>query len=101
IQEVKKLDPELRFQVRYGINTGNTIVGNFGSDERMDYTVLGHAVNMASRICQTAEPDQILIGPETFEKIKGQKLFSLRKIGTRQLKGLKDKIKLVEVNDFL
>ncbi|MGO9117125.1 MAG: adenylate/guanylate cyclase domain-containing protein [Desulfomonilaceae bacterium] len=98
---IASIAPGLKFQVRYGINTGNTIVGNFGSDERMDYTVLGHAVNMASRICQTAEPDQILIGPETFEKIKGQKLFALRKIGTRQLKGLKDKIKLFEINDFL
>ena len=56
---------------------------------------------MASRICDTAEPDQILIGPETFEEIKDQKLFVFKKIGTRQLKGLKHKIKLVEIKDFL
>ena len=91
---MRSVAPGLKFQVRYGINTGNIIVGNFGSDERMDYTVLGHAVNMASRICDTAEPDQILIGPETFEEIKDQKLFVFKKIGTRQLKGLKHKIKL-------
>jgi len=98
---MRSVAPGLKFQVRYGINTGNTIVGNFGSDERMDYTVLGHAVNMASRICQTAEPDQILIGPETFEEIKDQRLFAFKKIGTRQLKGLKYKIKLFEIKDFL
>jgi adenylate cyclase len=98
---MKSVAPGLKFQVRYGINTGNIVVGNFGSDERMDYTVLGHAVNMASRICETAEPDQVLIGPETFEEIKNQKLFVFKKIGPRQLKGLKNKIKLYEIKDFL
>ncbi len=97
VQKVKKLDPELRFQVRYGINTGNAIVGNFGSDERMDYTVLGHAVNLASKICQAADPDQVLIGPETYDQIRDLDLFSLQKVGSRALKGLKGKVKLVEV----
>ncbi len=98
---VRSVAPGLKFQARYGINTGHTIVGNFGSDERMDYTILGHAVNVASRICQTAEPDQILIGPETFEQIKDKKLFSLGKVGTRQLKGMKDKIRPFEIKGFL
>ena len=101
IQEVKKLDPELRFQVRYGINTGNAIVGNFGSDERMDYTILGHAVNLASKICQAADPDQILIGPETFDQIQGESLFAVQKVGSRALKGLKGKLRLFEVTDIL
>ena len=101
VQEVKKLDPELRFQVRYGINTGNAIVGNFGSDERMDYTVLGHAVNLASKICQAADPDQVLIGPETYDQIRDLDLFSLQKVGSRALKGLKGKVKLVEVTTVL
>ena len=98
---VRSVAPGLKFQARYGINTGHTIVGNFGSDERMDYTILGHAVNVASRICETAEPDQILIGPETFEQIKDKKLFSLGKVGTRQLKGMKDKIRPFEIKGFL
>jgi len=101
IQEVRKLDPELRFQVRYGINTGNAIVGNFGSDERMDYTILGHAVNLSSKICQAADPDQILIGPETFDQIQGENLFEVHKVGSRALKGLKGKLRLFEVTDFL
>ena len=101
IQEVKKLDPELRFQVRYGINTGNAIVGNFGSDERMDYTILGHAVNLASKICQAADPNQILIGPETFDRIQGENIFAVQKIGSRALKGLKGKMRLFEVTDIL
>lgn len=94
------LQPEVRFQVRYGINTGQAIVGNFGSDERMDYTILGHAVNLASRICQSSDPDQLLIGPETYERIKTKNLFEVEKVGSRTLKGLTGKMKLFEVRGF-
>ena len=100
MRAVLPLAAELRFKVRYGINTGQAIVGNFGSDERMDYTVLGHAVNLASRISKSAEPDQILIGPETFEEINGANLFLVEKAGSRILKGLKSKMKLYEVKGF-
>jgi adenylate cyclase len=98
---IESVAPGLGLEVRYGINTGNTIVGNFGSDQRMDYTILGQAVNLAFRICKTAEPNQILIGLETFERIAERKLFSLGKVGTRQLKGWKQRIKLFEVKNFL
>ncbi len=92
--------PELRFQVRYGIYTGPAIVGNFGSDERMDYTILGHAVNLASRICKTADPNQILIGPEVFDGIRDNGLFVVERIGSRELKGVKEKMMLYEVKGF-
>ncbi|MBI4963994.1 MAG: FHA domain-containing protein [Desulfomonile tiedjei] len=100
-EDVSSLPFDLRFRVRYGINTGPAIVGNFGSDERMDYTVLGHAVNVASRISQSAEPDQILVGQETYDQIKDKNLFVLEKVGTRALKGLKGKLRLFEVKGFL
>jgi adenylate cyclase len=100
-EAVMSLPLELRFRVRYGINTGQAIVGNFGSDERMDYTVLGHAVNLASRISQSAEPDQILIGQETYEQIKDNDLFVLGKVGSRSLKGLRSKLRLFEVKGFV
>ncbi|MBI5249755.1 MAG: FHA domain-containing protein [Desulfomonile tiedjei] len=98
---VLALPKELRFRVRYGINTGPAIVGNFGSDERMDYTILGHAVNLASRISQAAEPDQILIGMETYEQIADADAFSVQKVASRPLKGVKGKLKLYEVQGFL
>jgi len=97
---LETLPPYLRFQVRYGINTGQAIVGNFGSDERMDYTILGHTVNLASRICQIADPDQLLIGAETYDQIKDKALFAVGKVGTRSLKGLSEKMKLFEVKGF-
>lgn len=53
-----------------GINTGEMIVGNIGSDLRMDYTVLGHHVNLASRLCSAAKGGDVLISPRTFELTK-------------------------------
>jgi len=96
-EAVKDLPASLRFRVRYGINTGPAIVGNFGSDERMDYTILGHAVNLASRISQVADPDQILIGQETFEGLKDVHGFSIDRVRSRPLKGLRTKMRLFEV----
>lgn len=98
---VMSLPRELRFRVRYGINTGPAIVGNFGSDERMDYTILGHAVNVASRISQSADPDQILIGAETYERISDADAFLVHKVGSRPLKGVKGKLRLYEVQGFI
>ena len=53
------------FQIRCGINTGYCDVGNFGSDLRMDYTIIGAEVNLAARLEQHAEPGGILISEET------------------------------------
>ena len=52
-------------QVRMGITTGFCTVGNFGSESRMDYTILGRTVNLASRLESSAEPGTILISRET------------------------------------
>ena len=57
-------------RVRMGINTGFCTVGNFGSDERLDYTIVGGAVNLASRLESAASVDEILISEDTFSLIK-------------------------------
>ncbi|MCD0419594.1 HAMP domain-containing protein [Rubrivivax sp. JA1024] len=60
---------ERPFQVRIGINTGFCTVGNFGSPDRMDYTIVGGAVNLTSRLEQSCEPGSILISHATWSLV--------------------------------
>lgn len=59
------------FEVRMGIHSGFCDVGNFGSHLRMDYTIIGREVNLASRLEQSAAPGEILISSETHALVEG------------------------------
>lgn len=58
------------FEIRIGINSGFCDVGNFGSNLRMDYTIIGREVNLAARLEQAAEPGEILISSETYALVQ-------------------------------
>ncbi len=53
-----------------GINSGDAVVGNMGSAERMDYTIIGDNVNLAARLCSAAGGDEILISEATYAQVK-------------------------------
>jgi class 3 adenylate cyclase len=57
-------------KVRMGIATGYCTVGNFGSDQRLDYTVLGSPVNLAARLQSLAEPKGILLDQNTYSLVE-------------------------------
>jgi len=86
-------------RVRMGINTGYCTVGNFGSDQRLEYTVLGSPVNLAARLEAAAEAGSILLSESTYLLVQDlvdcarvgditPKGF-LRPVGTYRLDGLK------------
>jgi adenylate cyclase len=68
--EWQELGAEKPFRVRMGINTGYCTVGNFGSNDRMDYTIIGNAVNLTARLQSNSEIDGILMGHETYSLVK-------------------------------
>ena len=82
-------------QIRIGINTGFCTVGNFGSEDRLDYTAVGATVNLASRLEGAAAPGSILVSEDTYLLVNS--LFNFKEPREIDVKGLLRKIKLYEV----
>ena len=87
-------------QVRIALNTGEAIVGEIGSARRVDYTVLGNAVNVAARMEEfVAGAGEICIGPQTYEATRS--LFRVAQMGHFSLKGLSGQVPMYKVIDAL
>ena len=78
-------------QVRTGISTGYCTVGNFGSVQRVDYTVLGSPVNLAARLEAACGPQEILVSPETKSLVA--KVFKFEEKKPIKLKGFSETVK--------
>ena len=83
-------------QVRMGINTGFCTVGNFGSEDHLDYTILGGQVNLSSRLETNALPGEILVSHETYALIKNNVICKPKPELT--VKGISNPIKTYSVH---
>ena len=85
--------------VRMGIHTDVCTVGNFGSKDRLDYTVLGNGVNLASRLESSAKPNEILISENTYNIIR--KDINCKYVNEIKVKGKSHPIKTFQVQDLI
>jgi len=98
IQKLVKKEHEsdnVQINVGIGINYGDMVLGNMGAEDRMDYTVIGAAVNLGARLCSAANPGQILIRRELMDSMNEK-----YKIGENQMmsfKGFSNEIEIIEV----
>lgn len=99
---VKALMPEFRlkgypvFEVGVGLNTGDVVMGNVGSKNRMDYTVIGDTVNVAARLEQMAEGEVILVGEETYNRC--HHLIAMQPRGDIKVKNRGALVKCYQIN---
>lgn len=83
------------FEVGIGINSGDVFSGFVGSPDRLDFTVIGDDVNIASRLCSVAKAGQIVVGYSTHELVKN--FVRTKSIGTPVLKGKSEPIEAFEI----
>lgn len=93
--EWQDLGAERPFQLRMGINTGYCTVGNFGGEDRVDYTIVGNVVNMTARLQTQAEVDSILIGHETHSLVKD--VVAAEERSSIKLKGFAEPVRCYKV----
>ena len=85
----------LPIKIRIGINTGDVVVGNMGSDKQMDYTVLGKNVNIAARLEANAPPEGILISESVSNYVKD--FAEVKFAGKITVKGIEEEFNTYEV----
>ncbi|MDJ0948234.1 MAG: transporter substrate-binding domain-containing protein [Alphaproteobacteria bacterium] len=82
---------ERPLHMRVGINTGFCNVGNFGSDQRVDYTIIGGEVNLAARLQSIAEPDGIVLAHETYVLVRDH--IEAREMDPIRVKGISQAVR--------
>ena len=98
-QEWRASGFEQPFEMRVGINTGYCNVGNFGSDDRMDYTIIGAEVNLAARIEAAADPGGILISYPTYALVRD--IVRAEERGSIDAKGIRREVRVFAVAGLL
>jgi class 3 adenylate cyclase len=103
LRDLNELWPEEKqLNIGIGLNTGIMVVGNMGSSNRMDYTLMGDNVNLGARLEGTNKfySTNIIISEFTYEKVKDKGLFLMRELDTIRVKGKHKPVKIYEIMDY-
>ena len=96
INKVQKKDgilPSMEFGI--GINTGQAVAGNMGSEDRLEYSVIGDTVNTAARLADAASGGKIWVGVDTFSAVKDY--IMARQLEPLVVKGKREPVEAHEV----
>jgi len=83
------------FEVGIGVSLGEVVAGTVGTEERMEYTVIGDSVNVASRLQDRARPGSILLSRRTYEAVSD--LVDAKSLGAMKVKGKEEEVEVYEV----
>lgn len=96
LNEARSAAGEKQINIGIGLNSGDVVMGNMGSEDHMDYTVIGDTINLAARLCSAAKPGQIVLSNKVAETLSG--LATLIKLDPISVKGKEKPIDIYEVD---
>ncbi len=94
----EQFEEQYRVKINFGINTGQAVVGNVGTQHIMDFTAVGDTVNLASRLQVASRNGQVLMSQATYEQLDNR--IRVRQVGLQNVKGRSEAVMVYEALGF-